>query len=363
MNNKYNRGLTLLELVIFIAMLGVLAFILLPALDHRSEGPRGSSCANNLKQFGLSLKMYANENRGEMYPPMQVEITRPRAVNPNHPNPSKWNSFTYTFAPRIYAIYPEYMSDVKVTICRTDASNRLADREVDELSCVIYDNSWDEGSTDPNITEGCMDNLGDSYVYLSWVFDKIGEDDARSSGLPQTWLDSWQSIEQDMEFNAPPDSNDDSFWFPTQLIETLTAAQNRAWPLLDVAFTNTDAGHRRFMDVWNDDQTISENPDVELGNGNSNTVFRLRDGIERFLITDIGNPGASAKARSLIPILMDTPATYPAGFNHIPGGSNVLFIDGHVEFIRYREKTPVNDGVARTLLPIINHDFTKGILK
>ena len=29
-------------------------------------------------------------------------------------------------------------------------------------------------------------------------------------------------------------------------------------------------------------------------------------------------------------------------FNHVPGGSNVLYMDGHVEFIRYPGKFPVS---------------------
>jgi len=33
-------------------------------------------------------------------------------------------------------------------------------------------------------------------------------------------------------------------------------------------------------------------------------------------------------------------------FNHIPGGCNVLFMDGHVEFIRYPGEPPVNERFA-----------------
>ena len=33
-------------------------------------------------------------------------------------------------------------------------------------------------------------------------------------------------------------------------------------------------------------------------------------------------------------------------FNHAPGGSNVLFLDGHVEFIKYPGKAPINRSVA-----------------
>jgi len=35
-------------------------------------------------------------------------------------------------------------------------------------------------------------------------------------------------------------------------------------------------------------------------------------------------------------------ATATEGFNHVPGDSNVLYMDGHVEFIRYIAENPTN---------------------
>jgi prepilin-type N-terminal cleavage/methylation domain-containing protein/prepilin-type processing-associated H-X9-DG protein len=83
-----------------------------------------------------------------------------------------------------------------------------------------------------------------------------------------------------------------------------------------------------------------------LGNAGGDTVHRLRDGIERFLITDINNPAATAVAASDVPVMWDTLSTTAKDFNHIPAGSNVLYLDGHVVFIRYPEKFPVNQAFA-----------------
>ena len=75
----------------------------------------------------------------------------------------------------------------------------------------------------------------------------------------------------------------------------------------------------------------------------------LREGVERFMITDINNPAASAQAQSTIPVMMDQWSVNAPGlggverFNHVPGGSNVLYMDGHVEFLKYKSQFPVAD--------------------
>jgi prepilin-type processing-associated H-X9-DG protein len=84
----------------------------------------------------------------------------------------------------------------------------------------------------------------------------------------------------------------------------------------------------------------------------SMTVYRLKEGIERFFITDINNPAASSKAQSEIAVMYDTTATDVTQsstwdttyslYNHVPGGANVLYMDGHVEFLKYPDKYPVS---------------------
>jgi prepilin-type processing-associated H-X9-DG protein len=69
-------------------------------------------------------------------------------------------------------------------------------------------------------------------------------------------------------------------------------------------------------------------------------IQRTREGIARFFVTDINNPGASAKAESELPVMFDHVSTVAANFNHVPGGINILYLDGHVEFEKYPGNFP-----------------------
>ncbi len=72
------------------------------------------------------------------------------------------------------------------------------------------------------------------------------------------------------------------------------------------------------------------------------TAYRLREGIERFFITDINNPAASTKAQTEIAVMYDHVETDVRSYNHVPGGGNVLYMDGHVEFLKYPSTYPVS---------------------
>lgn len=56
------RGFVLIELLVVVAVIGVLAGILLPALARAREAARRVSCANNLMEIGIAFALYASEN-------------------------------------------------------------------------------------------------------------------------------------------------------------------------------------------------------------------------------------------------------------------------------------------------------------
>jgi prepilin-type processing-associated H-X9-DG protein len=95
-------------------------------------------------------------------------------------------------------------------------------------------------------------------------------------------------------------------------------------------------------------QSLAEyNKDLTCSSGNR--VYRLREGVERFSITDINNPAESARAQSNVMVSSDylysryamSPPSPGSGrdqrLNHVPGGFNMVFLDGHVEFVKYTQ--------------------------
>jgi len=214
--------------------------------------------------------------------------------------------------PNMEDIFPEYISDMNVLVSPSFAAGADAIEVYDEGKTAWPQWVAQPGFTNNKVVEPCEVNT-EPYYYSGWAIQKsVGQSNtsAEISALEARAVDKFAEIALDI--NAV-----DEDWEFTQ------------GPI-----------------------------------GSFDRFYRLREGIERFFITDINNPASSAQAQSEVVVMYSGIADEPDHFVHVPGGATVLFMDGHAEFIKWPSGQAL-DGKSGEQFPmnlggIVFHELSHG---
>jgi prepilin-type N-terminal cleavage/methylation domain-containing protein/prepilin-type processing-associated H-X9-DG protein len=186
-------------------------------------------------------------------------------------------------------VYPEYLTDATVLLCPSDPAYDPNVNFKLAQTASISNNSW--GASTQEFSAGaihpkCIGTV--SYVYVGWML-----------------------------------TNDSEMLGGLGIYKTLDS-------VMPISNARTDG--------WRDRALSDVGSFGMTGSGNAGTprINRLTAGVDRFLIQDINTAlGNQQSGASVIPIMWDQISTNITEFSHVPAGQNVLFLDGHVEFIRY----------------------------
>ena len=127
------HGLTLIEMLVVIAVVGLLASLLIPAVQGARESARRAQCLNNLRQIGIALQQHA-ETHG-MYPSGQNMMMGPVRASylvpllPYLEQGGLFNAINFDFVPPTGVAFKDpndtiYEANLSVLLCPSDADWR-----------------------------------------------------------------------------------------------------------------------------------------------------------------------------------------------------------------------------------------------
>jgi prepilin-type N-terminal cleavage/methylation domain-containing protein len=128
-------GFTLIELLVVIAIIAILAALLFPALNRASENGRRSYCTNNMRQIGLGIQIYRQEQNER--PPLYL-------VNPGP------DTYGYPGGNTQYLEARQYLGSTNSFICPSDRTRGK----------IPIDLGWEYFGTEKTFTTSYAYHLG-----------------------------------------------------------------------------------------------------------------------------------------------------------------------------------------------------------
>lgn len=359
---RRNSGFTLLELLVVMTIIGILAALLLPGLSASLETGRRLSCSNNMRQMWTAFSMFADEHDSKLPPgdpnafwgdplddnnrPNRLDLLQQRRTQDPDTFEGDENSYPENLVRNNWIfdasqMYPDYLGNLEVLICPSAIATRDVPRGDYFMDLTFDENHIDRDLYDERRNEipltrlqgkrpdpACVTN--EFYTYLPYALET--EENA---------LFLWDILNYNMFVGETNFMNQNLTLDP----ESFASRNNRREQIgQDPTDRFNDLSDNRPVDIPGD--TFGDRRGYEFesrfghGPGGGDTWYRTAIGIGKMFVRDINDPGSDYVDDSKIPVLFDTVGREgEVRMNHLPLGGNVLYLDGHVEFQKYRETT------------------------